>query len=507
MKSIRKQLTFFVLAGTFLLMLLASAAFCVVVRIQVIREFDRVLKAKAQGLIALTSREERLIEIDIDEDAMPEYAADDDGDDEEPEDTEEEEEDEEYDDAEGTSFYTFFKEDGSFVKKSSSLGATMLSYQTEPTKEPYFLNIELPNGEDGRLVQILFMPPVDEPDDEEKDPADDEDVALVLSDETDLEAFRLVLVVAESRESLDAFLQLIYATLLGLTALLLAGIGLIVFGAMKQGFKPVDDLNVQIGGIGPDQLDARIKIPSPPMELVPIQSAINNLLERVENGLLRERRFSNNVAHELRTPVAELRTACEVGERWPDDPAETRRLFEDIKEIALHMERIASSLLTLARCENGTVSIEPGPVQIADMIDACLNRNKARISDKDLGCENSVDRELMVTTDKDHLRMLIQNLVDNAVTYATPGTTIDCTGTSTTEGVNILVSNHVQEIDTADVQHVFERFWQKNPYHGDSGHVGLGLSIAKAIAGVLGMEIHIGLRDDTTFEACLTIPR
>ncbi len=501
MKSIRRQLTVRVLTGTFLLLVIASAFFCVIMRAQVVREFDRVLKARARSLIALTSREQNLIEIDIDEDAMPAYAADDGAEEDgEPED------ERGFDDRKGSGFYTVFRTDGTVVKKSSSLGAAALPCDAVRVQAPLFRNIKLPDGEKGRLVQIVFTPPVDEPDDEEKDPASDEDVALVLPEGTDFEAFRLILVVAGSRERLDALLQLTYITLFILTALLLAGIGMVVFGAVKQGFRPIDELNAQIECIGPDRLEARIGTDAPPTELVAIQSAINHLLERVQNGLLRERRFSNNVAHELRTPVAELRTACEVGERWPDDPAQTRRFFGDIKEIALHMEHIASSLLTLARCENGTATVDPVTVGIADMMEACFRRNQAAMAAKKLTCEIAVDPEQRMTTDKDHFRMIIQNLVDNAVTYSAVGTTITGRVAKTPGGTEILIENQVKDISPADMQHMFERFWQKNPYEGDSGHLGLGLSIAKAIAEVLGIDIRVGLKDGSTFEACITLP-
>ena len=80
---------------------------------------------------------------------------------------------------------------------------------------------------------------------------------------------------------------------------------------------------------------------------------LNELLARLETAFRRERQLTSDIAHELKTPIAELRNLCEVGARWPDDPVTARKFFEDAWTIALQMERVVVHLLALARYDEG----------------------------------------------------------------------------------------------------------------------------------------------------------
>ena len=496
MKSIRRELTWRILAGTFLMLLLSGAAFCVVIHARVLYEFDRALAAKAGALVALTSREARTIEVDFDEDAMPEFRGE-----------EEEEDEEEEEEAADAEYFQIFLEDATVVRKSPSLGKDALPFDEEFEDDPKLENLRLPDGRRGRLVQVVFVPRTDDGE-EEKEPLTEGDLEELFELPTgvDEESIRLAVVVARSRDGLDALLGSLYLAVALLMVLLLVGVALLVRKSVRHGFRPIDDMNDQIRRIGPDTLDGRVGLASPPEELHAILAALNGLLERVESGFMRERRFSSDVAHELRTPVAELRTACEVGAKWPDDPASVRRFFDDVREIARQMEHVVTNLLALARCDNGTARVNAQPVAVQKLVRDCVQRVAADAAQKGLRVENRMDSSLCVESDRDKLEQVLQNLLANAVAYGAPDTPVVCACTPTDSGVDLLFTNRAIDLAREDLEHVFERFWQKDPARGDGERSGLGLPIVKELCHLLGIGLHVDLTPDDIFEVRLSFP-
>src|SRR5207302_2044109 len=105
-----------------------------------------------------------------------------------------------------------------------------------------------------------------------------------------------------------------------------------------------------------------------PVELVPICIRLNELVARLDDSVQRERRFTANVAHELRTPIAELKSLSEVALKWPQDPSVAADNFRDTLEIALQMERIVATLLSLTRSEAGRQVVLKQPVVVSKTI-------------------------------------------------------------------------------------------------------------------------------------------
>ncbi len=484
------------------MLLLAGVVFCIVVRSRVVAEFDRALEAKARALVVLTSREERALEIDFDDEAMPEFASDDvDEDGEEHEkDDEDEEDDEEEREKDGPEYFAVLLPDGAVVRKSPSLGSGILPVRSEAGEEVLFRSLQLPDGRRGRLVQIAFAPQADEPDEGEVDEPEEDEDRYELPATVDENSVKLVLVVAQSRERLDALLAFLYLTFALMSALLLSGSGLVVWTAIRRGFRPLDVMNAQVRRIGPESLDGRIRLASPPDELATILAGLNDLLERVENGFARERRFSSDVAHELRTPVAELRAACEVGARWPDDPVHAKQFFNDIEDVACQMERIVDNLLELTRCDNGTSTVVTEAVDVRSLVEECWRRAARDADANRLRLDNRVERGAMVTTDPGKLQMVLQNVIDNAVFYSVPGSTVVCRSERPDDhSLALVVANEARDLERKDLEAIFDRFWRKDAARGGGRHSGLGLSLVKDLARVLGIELDVDLKEGSIF--------
>ena len=482
MKSIRRELTVRLVTGTFAMLVAASALFGAAVHSRLVREFDRALETKARMLAVLTSRKGQRIEVDFSGEYMPEFKSE-----HHPE------------------YFQILLQDGSVIETSATLGGHRLPVKPPRSDEPLFLNVRLPDGRRGRLVQMAILPRAEdeEPDDTE---TNDEDRQFQVPSTLNPASVFVILTVARSRADLDALLISLSVTLGATGMLLLLGIGLLVHLSIRTGLQPVEAINRQVSAIGPDALDRRIHLPFPPRELQAILHTLNNLLERLQRAFERERRFSSDVAHELRTPVAELRTVCEVGERWPEDTESVRSFFYDARGIALQMERIVTSLLVLARCESGGAPVTKETLHIESVIRECWHRASEEAKTKQLRLELRIAPSLTVSTDREKLEMIMRNLIENAVCYSAPGGAITCTTDETGPGLDLAIDNQAADLTHEDLEHLFERFWRKDPARSDRGHLGLGLSIVKALSDLLGIGLRITLKEGTVFEARLSFP-
>ena len=503
LRSIRGRLTVFLLSGVVLLVLLSAIVLWFVVRSSVEGEFDRVLEAEARGLMVLTAREGDRIEADFEDWVASVSAEIHEEEDEDSEDGDEDDDDDDDDDEKGDesdgAYFQLFLEDGTLVKKSGGLGDNTLPFVA--TEKVLFEDVELPDGSQGRLVQVSFFPDVDE---EDPEGAQVDENLVPLPPQIHGKPVKLVLVVARDREPLEELLGTL-ALALGLVGLVLvAGTAVIVRVAVRKGFQPLDAFRSQVGEIGPDSLDQRVALPDPPEELESAVTALNDLLERVESGFERERRFSDDVAHELRTPLTEVLTACEVGEKWPEDPEATKQLFGDLRESAIHLRNIVTTLLELARCESGTVVLKSEEISVKELIVECWERRKERAQGKSIVLQGP-DRDLEVVSDPDRLRMILQNVLDNAVSH---GDRESAVMVELREGeVGILeISNQASAMSAYDVRHVFDRFWQKDSARTTRDQSGLGLSIVRALCQLLGIAVRAELVEEKRFMISLAIP-
>ncbi len=478
--SIRRQLTIQILVGTLVMLFIAGAIFLGVIHRRLVANFDAMLGAEAATLARNAERKGRLIVWDVPDDysvgsrenAEPAYCQ-------------------------------MFLADGTVVGLSQTLGVDNLPRLAG--RADVVWDATLPNGRHGRMLQKTFHPTADNAESQAA-PDDPHEQTFTIPATLDPAGVDLVLVVARSRERLDGLITSLYVSGAAVAVGLAGALAGLVRVAIGRGLRPIAEINAQIAAIAPDALSARLQVASPPVELAAVETAVNRLLERVERAFEKERRFSSDLAHELRTPIAELRTACEVGARWPDDPESTRQFFSDTRATALHLEKIVTTLLTLSRCEEGKAPVHARRIEVQTLVRSCWQHAAADVAEKRLRFEERIAPGLTIESDEDKLEMVIRNLLENAVAHGEPGTVVECLAAATPNGVELRIINTALDLEPADLEHLFDRFWRKEAARSDRQHVGLGLAITRALCEVLGIRVQVDLRDGNRFEARLLFP-
>ena len=118
----------------------------------------------------------------------------------------------------------------------------------------------------------------------------------------------------------------------------------------------------------------------------------------------------------------------------------------------------------------------------------------------------SIAPGITVESDGDQLAMILRNLMENAVVHSAPDTVVECSAAANPVGAELRLVNTAPDQTRADLDHVFDRLWRKDAARTDRRHLGLGLSIARALCDRLGIRLEVALREGQRFEARLVFP-
>jgi signal transduction histidine kinase len=487
MRSLRTRLFVYLIGGATLVLAIGGVVLMTIVSNALQREFDRALEAKGRGLVALTEREAGQIEFEFDQEHMPEF-----GDGDEPE------------------YFELWLPDGSLLQRSPSFDrsdqtrAASLVKGPQPATIPAFQDIRLPDGRGGRQVRIDFVPSLD-PEDEAAE-SQDADRTTSRAPVPSSTPPTVTLLVARERQSLDAGIRHLELTLLGLGAALVLALAGLMQLALRVGLRSLERLTGEVRALDVTSLDTRVAVDAPPDEIRVVVEQINALLTRLEAGFKRERRLSSDIAHELKTPIAELRNLSEVGARWPDDQASVRQFFEDAGAIALQMERVVVHLLALARFDEGREQVWRTPVWVAEVVDAAWKPLIREAAAKRLEFRQEISRELRFETDAEKFALVVSNLLANAVAYSPAGSAVVCASEETTARASVSFTNRAENLEPQDLGVMFDRFWRKDEARTGGRNVGLGLALVRALADLLGLDVEAELLPDRTFRITVSQP-
>jgi two-component system sensor histidine kinase TctE len=262
-------------------------------------------------------------------------------------------------------------------------------------------------------------------------------------------------------------------------SLLIALMSVGVWAGIRRGLRPLAELQRQMEGRRADALDP-VQLQAAPPEVGALASALNELLGQVQQSLAQQRRFISDAAHQLRTPLAGLKSQTELALAAATDPALRQRL-ERVHESAVRGARLVSQLLVLARAEPEAAAAQGwAPVDIEALVNEVAREwvPRALAAGCDLGVEVAAPG-LRVNGVALLLREALVNLVDNALRYAGAGATITVRLRPAGHDVWLEVEDDGPGLAPEWRERVFERFVRVQA-SGDG--CGLGLAIVREIA-------------------------
>ena len=460
MSSIRGRLTTYIVTSIFLLIVVSGGTILIITQKKMVTMFDQTLLEKAKAFTSMTeySPEEGVTFESIDE-IMTEFSTGDD-----------------------LEYYQLLTE-AEVVQRSQSLARHHLPLIGSQLDSVEYQDIVLIDGRSGRLIETTFLAKIDTEDDE----------SLLLSD------IKVTLSLAKARDGLDTDLLFIKQTII-LVALLSALIAFVfIFVFVNRGLKPLTNLAKQVENIDESNItSSALNIdPNQVIELQPIEKQIQHLTIRIGETITNLKQFSSDAAHELNTPIAELRALAEVGKESYDKGSQTWLFFQDAEDIAMQMSSIVTDLLELTRLDRKDVPVQKSSFLIAPLVDSVWSGILV-VESSDETLVNAIPGELSIYSDVNKLRTILRNLLHNALIYKVSSERVRIYATTTSKYVSISVENLADGLDKVDITHMKERFWRKDTSRTGGKNSGLGLSLTESLCRVLELQLILTLKQNGT---------
>ncbi len=264
-------------------------------------------------------------------------------------------------------------------------------------------------------------------------------------------------------------------------------LGLAIFYGLRIGLKPLDTLSAYVAGLRPDALQHIGGDISLPRELAPFVASINQLMHRVEEVIEREKRFTGYAAHELRTPLAALKTQLQVAQREKDKAARLQMYAEAVEGID-RMAHLVNQLLLLLRSQkDGQVLEEVGLSQLMTEEMAVFER---AVTEKQQVLFCAMAPGIMCMGNAGMLRVLVRNLLDNACRYSPEGAQIKISLMQEEGGgPQLEVHNSGVHVTAEECTHMSEPFYRGKATVASGA--GLGLAIVSWIARMHHWQVQI----------------
>lgn len=292
--------------------------------------------------------------------------------------------------------------------------------------------------------------------------------------------------------------------------------------SVHWGFAPLATIVQKMKGINLQRLDERIVVGDMPLELRPLTESYNSMMVKLESNFESLSRFSDNIAHELRTPIATLSTQTQVMLTKPRESDEYIEQLHHQHDTLKQLSAMINDMLLLAKTQKELSDSQISHVDIESLITKLIDYYEMIAENREIIFEKSGDFKT-VLGDKGLLQRLFANLMSNAIYYAASNSTIMISATVLTSSTSlnapkddiqspeqlwlrITMTNRLDKpLNQIEADKLFERFYRHDKTNTMHSGTGLGLSIVQAIANAHNGKVSITIKDECLFEVAVKL--
>ncbi len=465
-------------------------------------EFDDGLRSKLHAFASLTEVDEEGIKLEFTEFDFKEFVR-----------------------PERPNYFQVWLENGDVLSRSDQLGKAGLRKQSGTLEKPALGFVRLPDGRRGRQIGATFRPKLDPEAIEARLQAKSEldlashapvqpetgrphqfNAAYGVEASDDVSENKLTIVIACDTAVIDGRLAKLswFLIFVGVAETLFC-LSMLVL-VVRGGLRPIRTVSDAIMHIDANALHERIDVSPITTEVAPIVDRLNDLLSRLDNAFHRERAFSCNIAHELRTPLSGLRSTIEVHLSRSHENEEYRNALAMCLETCRQLEELVKNLLELSRQESNKPDGRIEVVRLDELVRECWSTIADRARAKRVRADFDVAGGLNVRADREKLRVILHNLIGNAVSHGDVDGYVAVSAKPSDHSVQVEIENSGNRLSPEQANRVFDRLWRGDSGRGNTGeHFGLGLTLARQLSMAIGASITASVAGDI-FRVRLVIP-
>ena len=317
------------------------------------------------------------------------------------------------------------------------------------------------------------------------------------------DTIQIAIDVSQEEELLASYRRWIVAIMLGALAIF----PVVGYQIARRGIRPMEEMATTARHISSTNLHERILPDGYPVELASLAGTFNEMLDRLEDSFERISRFSADIAHDLRTPVNNIRGEAEVALARARTVDEYRDVLGSCLEESVRLSDLIGDLLFLARAESPLTQLHRAPVDVGELLDSLREYYEASAAEGGVSLTTAVDGELVVELDRTLMQRAVGNLVTNAMAHTPPGGSVVLAARAEPAGVRIEVSDTGVGIPAEALPRVFDRFYRVDTSRShSSGGTGLGLSIVQSIVTLHGGRAEIASQPGQGTRVTLRLP-
>ncbi|MDI9637086.1 ATP-binding protein [Geitlerinema splendidum] len=301
---------------------------------------------------------------------------------------------------------------------------------------------------------------------------------------------RYALQVGQSLSDIEATqLQLINLVIISafVTAGLGGGIGWLI---AQRALKPIKALTQIARSMDEHDLSTRITTELPNDEIGQLGAVFNQMLDRIEAAFLRQRQFTADAAHELRTPLAIIQTGLDVALEQMRTPEVYHAMLDNLRSEVTRLTKLTTTLLTLARLDTSNFQLSRQVCDVSVLVETVADQMQFAAREKGIDIERNIQEGITAWLDENRIIQLVVNLLDNAIKYTPEGGSITVSLSQQDGTLQLRITDTGIGISAEHLAHIFDRFYRVDRARSrQQGGFGLGLAISQQIAHLHGGQI------------------